>query len=141
MTRQGSALSVLIMLLAVTTTGCLGACDIFNASQTKLAGAYCLERDREFTAYRVQKCAGPRDTKADGVGLFDGTVERIGWNEQHILAWRKPAFGGDSAGWMLLEVSTGRVEGPFDEAQLRNLRDERQDLQGIVTRPVAEVLP
>ena len=131
--------AVLIAVL-VAHYGCVGACDVFSRTDKKLSGEYCLELEREFAHYRVQKCSGMRGANTDAIGLFEGTIQRIGWNDRYIVGWRSAAFGGDRSGWMVLDVSTGRIEGPFGDADFTNLRAQRTELRGISIREPQDVL-
>jgi hypothetical protein len=120
--------------------GCMGACDIFATSSKELAGGYCLELNREFDHYRLQKCSGVQDAITSGVGRLHGTVERIGWNDRYIVGWRTPVFGGDKAGWMILDTSNGQIEGPLSQPVFEATVAERPALRGIVTSPCSDVL-
>jgi len=141
--RRGWRVRVLRAVVVAASSvvcGCVGACDIFGVSTKELAAGYCLELNREFSSYRLQKCFGIRDAATDGVGLLEGTVERIGWNDRYIAGWRTPAFGRDRAGWMLLDTTNGRIEGPFSDAEFDALRVDRPALRGIVTSLSRDVL-
>ena len=68
------------------------------------------------------------DTERDLQGGFvlEGTVQRIGWNERTILAQRKATVGGDIDGWMVLDVGSGRMEGPLSDAHVAAREDLRE---------------
>lgn len=125
---------------SIVAAGCMGAGDIVPGPSKKLVAGYCLELDREFGDYRLQKCWGERDLVTDAFGLFHGTVQQIGWNGRYIAGWRTPGFGGDRAGWMVLDTSDGRIEGPFSQSAFDSLKADRPALHGIVTSPCRDVL-
>ncbi len=54
-----------------------------------------------------------------GGGVFDGTVEEIGWNQDWILARVTKLYLGDTNGWYALGVKTKHVIGPIQESELR----------------------
>lgn len=107
-----------------------------------LPGGYCLVLNREFDAYRVQDCSWSNRRKQfdEGVGVLEGTVTSIGWNDTAIVAYRWSCCGkGD--GFMILNTRSGTIEGPFgrDAMDKRLASDSR--LQGVVVRPAHEVRP
>ena len=53
-----------------------------------------------------------------GGGVFDGTVDQIGWNQNWILARVTRLYHGDTNGWYVLDVKTKRVIGPIQESEL-----------------------
>jgi hypothetical protein len=134
------ALRAAVVVASASACGCVGACDIFAGPTRELTGGYCLELNREFDHYRLQKCSGIRDAATDGVGLLTGTVESIGWNDRYIAGWRTPAFGGERPGWMIVDTSTGLIEGPLDQADFDAAKAQRPALRGIVTSPCRDVL-
>ena len=121
-----------------STVGCMGVFDIFNRSTKELPSGYCLELNREFTHYRVQDCSGRRKVVA-GVGVLEGTVESIGWNEQAIVAWRSSCCG-DGDGFMIIDLAADKIEGPVSHDGLEGRLRSDSRLKGITVHPVAEVL-
>src|SRR6185295_17014613 len=95
---------LLAAVLVGATAGCIGIFDIFDLSTKELPGGYCLELDREFHHYRLQDCSGKREAD-DGVGVLEGTLESIGWNEKAIIAWRSSCCG-DGDGFMIVDVAS-----------------------------------
>ena len=79
----------------------------------KLTQGYRLERFDENGKYYV---VTPEDPP--GGGVFDGTVEQIGWNRDWILARVTRLFHGDTNGWYALNVKTKQVIGPIQESGL-----------------------
>ena len=121
---------------SIAASGCMGAGDIYSGPSKALVAGYCLQLDQEFGDYRLQKCVGDDDP----VGIFDGTLEKIGWNKRYIVGWRTPAYGGEHAGWMILDTSDGQIEGPFSQSAFDSLVADRPALRGIVTSPCRDVL-
>jgi hypothetical protein len=121
-----------------STVGCMGVFDIFNRSTRELPSGYCLELDREFAHYRVQDCSGRRDV-VEGVGVVEGMVESIGWNEQAIVAWRSSCCG-DGDGFVIIDVVTDKIEGPVSQEELEGRLKSDGRLKGIRIQPVSEVL-
>jgi len=54
-----------------------------------------------------------------GGGVFEGTVEKIGWNNDWILARVTRLSHGDTNGWYALDLKTKRIIGPIPEADLK----------------------
>jgi hypothetical protein len=123
----------------VTAPACMGVFDIFNRSTKDLPAGYCLELDREFKHYRVQDCSGRRKVE-EGVGVLEGIVTDIGWNDRAIVAKRVASFGGDASGWMVIDVSTDQIEGAFSDQAIRGKLASDPRLKGIDTKPVESVL-
>jgi hypothetical protein len=55
------------------------------------------------------------DDSSEGGSVIGGTVLRIGWSSRYILADRHSIYRGDADGWMIIDVQTGTVSGPFTE--------------------------
>jgi hypothetical protein len=92
--------------------------DPFGFSHRRVAGPYQLERfDEGGVSYYLH---GPGEVPASGGGLLEGTVTELGWTDSLIVARRRPTFGGDSAGWMLIDVRTARIEGPLSDSSSRS---------------------
>jgi hypothetical protein len=120
-----------VAALAAAVCGCAVG-DIFGTSNKELAAGYCLELWREGDSYRIQGCPGSSKPYEDGIGLFQGTVSKIGWSDQYIVGWRNPAFGDEKPGWMVLDVSTDQIDGPLTDAEFSRLRAQRPPLRLIV---------
>lgn len=87
-----------------------------NQSRRPLSGQYYLKRLIEGgTSYYVID-PGSRN---DGGGVFDGTVEEIGWNQDWILARVKRLFHGDPSGWYALNLKSKQISGPFQDTELK----------------------
>ena len=131
--RVRSRLSLALALtgLLVAHLGCVGACDIVGDSR-RLPGGYYVERWRE-GSYSL---GGPTYS-ADAGGVLKGRVERIGWNDEYIVAWRDPMMGGDKAGWIIVHIKTHAMRGPLTTQGLDLLRKDEPALAGIVPRPTA----
>jgi hypothetical protein len=103
------------------------------------AGRLLLELDREFKNYRVQDCSGRRNVVA-GVGVLEGVVTDIGWNDRAIVAKRIASIGGDASGWMVIDVSTDKIEGAFSDQAFREKLASESRLQGIEPKAVERIL-
>lgn len=88
----------------------------FGCSQStrKIVGEYSLERFQENGMFYL---ITPEDPP--GGGVFDGTVQEIGWNNKWILARVTRLSDGDTNGWYALNVMTKQVVGPIQESELR----------------------
>jgi hypothetical protein len=88
----------------------------FGCSQPtrKIVGEYSLERFQENGMYYL---ITPEDLP--GGGVFDGTVQEIGWNNKWILARVTRLYHGDTNGWYALNLMTKQVVGPIQESELR----------------------
>jgi hypothetical protein len=106
--RQSIASVVITLLLC----GC-------NPSHRQLSGGYYLERFDENGAFYTVYYVGARGKPVNGGGVFDGTVQEIGWNNDWILARVRRIYRGDPDGWYLLNVKTGQVTGPLQSSELK----------------------
>ncbi len=68
-----------------------------------------------------------------GGGVLDGTVERIGWDDRYIAAWRQPLAAGDRAGWMLIDTGAKEISGP-----LPDLGFDVERVNGLQVRDVSD---
>ena len=100
---------ILLTALAILmVSGC-------NPSHRQLSGGYYLEQfDEGRTSYYV----GAPGKEVNGGGVFDGTVQAIGWNKDWILARVRRIYRGDPDGWYLLNLKTGQVTGPLASSEL-----------------------
>ena len=122
------------MVASVTASvGCLGWGDIF-VSTKPLAGKYRLEQGEADRYYIIEmSLAG---SPADGV--VDGPVSRIGWNGDHILAWRVSKSARHRPGWMIIDVGKDTVVGPFSEEELAATVARDPRIAHIKTMPTEE---
>jgi hypothetical protein len=100
------------MVLLVCQCGCVGACDIIGDQKT-LPGGYYLESWEDGDHYTL---GGPTHS-ADAGGVLVGSVEKVGWNDHYIVAWRSPMLADDAGGWMIVDVRTHTVRGPLTDSQ------------------------
>ena len=116
--------------MALSIAALLCGCNIDSGwSCRPVSGDYCLERWEDGKTYYLRD---KRHPDLSGGGVIDGVVQRIGWTDSTIIAWRKPLFGGDPWGWMVIDVRRRSVEGPISDAE----RVRRPDLRSIaVTSP------
>lgn len=107
------SIATAVIALGLVVAGSLLFCGC-QPSTVKLTQGYRLERFDENGKYYV---IAPGDLS--GGGVFDGTVEQIGWNHDWILARVTRLYHGDTNGWYALDVKTKRVIGPIQESELR----------------------
>ena len=115
-------------LIAIAAISLVAACgcsdvDIFSRDQKQLVKGYRLEKLPENQRFYVRK----KGDESPG-GVFDGTIVRIGWNNDYILAEVDRLFGGDRDGWYSVETKSGALAGPLtsqevtNQAHLRSIR-------------------
>jgi hypothetical protein len=63
-------------------------------------------------------------------------VERIGWNQDLIVAWRTAISG--RSGWMVIDVGSRTITGPFSDQELVEEARERPELRAIKIYSVKE---
>ena len=93
----------------------LVAVRFFDPLSRRLAGGYRLNLFSESGEYYVDE-PGVRLTR--GGGVFDGTVEKVGWSDTLILARVTRIWGGDPNGWYVLDVETKIVRGPLTDQEI-----------------------
>jgi hypothetical protein len=100
--------------LAVMTMA--GACDQdpFGFSCRDIAKDYCLQQWEDGSTYYLDDGRAP---SKEGGGALDGTVSQIGWNDRFIVAQRSATAGG-GLGWMVVDLRTRWVSGPYQWSQL-----------------------
>lgn len=99
------------LLIAIATSIFVCGCE---PSTKDVTHGYRLERFDENGQYYV---IAPKDLS--GGGVFDGTIEQIGWNQDWILARVTRLYHGDTNGWYALDLKTKRMVGPIQESELR----------------------
>jgi hypothetical protein len=114
----GSIGSLLLVFIAVLL--------IFGGWERKIVGKYRLEQFEDLETYYLHKAG--QDDSADGGSIIGGTVRRIGWSSRYIVAERHSIYRGDADGWMIIDVESGKMSGPFTEADFQS-RPESKDIQ------------
>jgi len=114
---------LVVILLAGLLVGC--------GHGRSIVGGYRLEQFENNHFYLHKD--GVDDTKIGG-SILEGIVLKIGWNERFIVAERYSFYRGDPDGWMIIDVRSGTITGPFKESELR----ARAEVRGIQTFPVSE---
>lgn len=117
-------ISVLSLSLLTIVTGC--------EQQHTIAGDYRLEQFEDGKTYYLHKRG--HDDSADGGSIIGGVVLRLGWSSRYIVAERHSIYRGDADGWMIIDVQSGAMTGPFTEADLR----KRPEAEGIQIYEVSE---
>ena len=104
------------IVASITAAGIiLSACDqdIFGLSCKALSGAYCLRR-WESGAFYIDTSQSNSNPSFGG-GVAGGIVQRVGWNNAYLIAYRQPIMSDERAGWIIIDVKSGRVTGPYSE--------------------------
>jgi hypothetical protein len=83
-----------------------------NWQKKTVTGPYYLEKSGENSYYLQLK-----GHEVEGVGIIEGTVEQIGYSNSIILAYRNPCYGGDRAGWMVIDTVTHKITGPISDSE------------------------
>jgi len=105
---------------------CLSSCIFDGGRANKIVDNYSLHRWEDgYTFYIVSNKWGEPDDGWGLGGLIKGTVQKIGWNEDYIFVERKAHFGGDPDGWMIIDVNTNKITGPFTDEEFK---DKQQKL-------------
>lgn len=97
----------------------LGGC-----SDTKpLPGDYRLERWEDNKTFYL---LGPAGSHVDGQGggLVGGVVLRMAWNDELIGVERLSNFRGDPDGWMIIDIKSGKISGPFSTSDFDAVRNK-----------------
>jgi len=115
---------ILMLSLLVVVSGC--------GQYPTIAGDYQLEQFEDGQTYYLHKRG--HDDSADGGSIIGGTVLRLGWSSRFIVAERHSIYRGDPDGWMIIDVQTGAMTGPFTETDLR----KHSEVSGIQIYEVSE---
>jgi len=94
--------------------------------QHTIAGDYRLEQFEDGKTYYMHKRG--QDDSSEGGSIIGGTVLQIGWSSRYILAERHSIYRGDADGWMIIDVQSGKMSGPFTETDFR-VRPEANGIQ------------
>lgn len=96
------------------------SCLFDGGNKAKIAGNYYLHRWEGGTLfYIVDKWSEP-----NGGGLIEGTVQKVSWSEDYIFVKRKSTFGGDTNGWMIIDVYKSKIVGPFTDEEFERKQNE-----------------
>ena len=96
-------LASLLPLLVLLISGC--------EQQHTIAGDYRLEQFEDGKTYYLHKRG--HDDSPEGGSIIGGIVLRLGWSSRYILAERHSIYRGDPDGWMIIDVQSGAMTGPF----------------------------
>ena len=127
--------SMRIAALALAVVVVLCGCVAFGPQSKDLPGDYRLVRWEDGQRYYI----GKSGEKLEGGGVVGGTVERVGWDDRYIVAWRHAMFGGDPDGWMIIDTHENKVMGPASDDELLKQGGEIPALRGIKPLPAAVV--
>ena len=95
-----------------------------------VTGDYRLLKFEAGTSYYLcvkDHCGG------ESVGLLDGAVLRIGWDDSHLAVLM---VGPAAQGWRIVDLRTGHVEGPLSDDAFSEARRRRPTLGRIEPLPV-----
>jgi hypothetical protein len=112
-------------------SGCMDQ-DPFNLSQRKIAGEYRLEKWEDGKTFYLHKRG--HDDSSQGGSIIGGIVRHLGWNDSYIVAERHSICSADADGWMIIDIKSGGMSGPFSEAEFAS----RPESQGIKTYRASE---
>ena len=115
---------ILMLSLFAVVAGC--------EQQHTIAGDYRLEQFKDGQTFYLHKRG--HDDSADGGSIIGGIVLQLGWSSRFIVAERHSIYRGDPDGWMIIDVKTGAMTGPFTESELR----KRSEVSGIQIYEVSE---
>jgi hypothetical protein len=104
----------------------------FGGQERTVVGDYRLEQFEDFETYYLHKRG--QDDSLQGGSFIGGIVLRIGWSSRYVVVERRSFYRGDPDGWMVIDVKTGDMTGPFTEADFK----ARQESQGIQIYGAAE---
>ena len=104
----------------------------FGGQVRTIAGDYRLEQWEDFQTYYLHKRG--QDDSSGGGSIIGGTVLRLGWNNRYIVAKRRSFYSVDPSGWMIIDVKSGIISGPFTEAEFHT----NSEAQGIHIYEVGE---
>jgi hypothetical protein len=121
---------VISLSLSITVFGCFA----FGPKSKNLPGDYRLVQWEDGKTYYI----GKRGEKLQGGGVAGGTIERLGWDDRYIVAWRHSTFQGDPDGWMVIDTRENGVSGPWSDEDLPKRADEIPPLRSIKPRSVSE---
>jgi hypothetical protein len=108
----------LLCFIALLVTGC--------GNERTVAGAFRLEQWEDGTTFYLHKRG--LDDSAQGGSVIGGTVLRLGWSSRFVVAERHSIYRGDPDGWMIIDVQSGAISGPFTDAEFK-ARPESQGIQ------------
>ncbi|WP_147675646.1 hypothetical protein [Xanthomonas massiliensis] len=105
----------LILLLSVAMAGC--DLNPFNAGCRNIDSYYALCQVDDQSTYLIMRSG----EQPEGGGVLEGSIERIGWNDRYILAWRNATFRGDPDGWMKVDIQSHKIIGPISDREALKL--------------------
>jgi len=107
-----------IVVLLALSAALIGACghNPFHQSYKKIAGSFYLLRWEDEKTYYIVEESHLKDDEIGG-GALNGTALQIGWNAQYIVAKRYATFRGDQDGWMVINLTTKKIEGPISDGE------------------------
>lgn len=90
-----------------------------------VAGPFRLEQWEDGKKYYLHKQG--YDDSHEGGSILGGITLRLGWNSRFIVAKRYSFYRGDPDGWMIIDIKSSLIRGPYTDEELR-LHLEVQDI-------------
>jgi hypothetical protein len=104
--------------VAILISLLLFGCDALSNGPTKtLVGGYvllCFDENGKYYLFAPGEL-----NNNDNQGVFEGTIEKIGWNQDWILAKVTKIYLGDKNGWYAVNLTTKQIVGPLQESELK----------------------
>ncbi len=108
---------VLLLILPLLIAGC--DLDPFGLTTRTIISPYSLEILEDGETYYL---LGPPNI---GWGALEGTVGKIGWNDQYILTWQND--DGQGGGWRVIDTMTKQLS-PIISAEELKLMQHIQNI-------------
>jgi hypothetical protein len=116
--RDMNAKKLLTASIVILISLLLFGCDALSDGPTKtIIRGYVLECFNENGKYYLF-APGELNNSSDQ-GVFEGTIDKIGWNQDWILAKVTKIYLGDKNGWYAINLTTKLITGPMQETDLK----------------------
>jgi hypothetical protein len=104
--------SIFVVLSTLALISCSGSA--FHQNYKKIAGTFYLLRWEDDKTYYIVEDKHLKDDEIGG-GALSGTVLQLGFDSEFIVAKRYATFRGDRDGWMVINLTSNKVEGPITD--------------------------
>ena len=74
----------------------------------------------------------------EGEGPLVGSVQKLGWSNTTIVVRIRPFFVNEPTVWRIIDVSSGRIDGPFSDTQYEALKSKDPTIASIIVYDAAE---
>ena len=82
-------------------------------SRKMINSSYSIERWEDGVTYYL---LGPFD--GPGWGALEGTIDKIGWDENYILVWQND--DGQGSGWRVIDLKTNKLSPLIESSDLKH---------------------